>query len=349
MSYDLRRPRALGDYGSKLLFGNYNSRAEEFLPTAKMNDLYQSMTAIWASFDDAEGNSHLICRELSGYLTGTCWIMSNHGSEGHRLMPACRQTWVGGIIIEHSGNRVEWRSADSYQGGKPKFRMVYEDGHMEYEEDGLIHVSGHVEGTGYQFYEPTHGQGQTTHVSTAEGTIGGQAVHGLLALNTHFHHPGNNYRISEMVLGGQMLTWIDVGNVYEDGSWEKGPIVIGRDGFCGAWISNSRGEHTWSNDIDGEIAYDDNGFLARMDFRFRDARTGDPQHWVWTAKPGSNLVDIPKLAPHLKNKRSAEGSCVRMGENRKLTYTSSWPEWLADGRAEKFAAERVANVPPGFT
>lgn len=73
MSYDLKKPRALGDYGGKMLFGNYDSRAEEFLPTARMNDLPHSMTAIWASFDDAEAiarsfaaNSPVISRGPAG-------------------------------------------------------------------------------------------------------------------------------------------------------------------------------------------------------------------------------------------------------------------------------------------
>lgn len=145
-----------------------------------------------------------------------------------------------------------------------------------------------------------------------------------------------------------MLTWIDVGNVYEDGSWEKGPIVVGRDGCSGVWISNSKGEYTYSNDVDADFRLDQDGFLAEMNFRYHDARTGEPYHWVWRAKRGSNLVEIPGLAPHLANKRAAEGSCVRMGENRKLRYTSSWPEFQADGRVERFHAEMAANVVSGF-
>jgi hypothetical protein len=349
MSYELKKPRGLGDYGSKMLFGNYDSSAADFLPTASMCGLPHSMTAVWASFEDEEGTSYLICREMSGYLTSTCWVMTNKERKGLLLMPESRGLWNGGLIIEQDGTRAEWKSTDSYQGGEPRYHLLYDDGVIEYREGDLVNVKGCCEASGYQFYEPTHQQGQTTHVATVSGTVAGKAVIGLVGINVHFQRPGINYRISPMVLGGQMLTWIDVGNIYEDGSWEKGPIVVGRDGYSGVWISNDKGEVTYSCDVDADFAVDPDGFLAEMNFRYRDARTGAPYHWVWRAKPGANMVELPALAPHLKAKRSAEGYCVRHGENRKLRYSSSWPEFQADGRVEKFTAEMAANTPAGYS
>jgi hypothetical protein len=280
MAYDLRKSRGLGDYGSKMLFGNYDLNAAEFLPTANMCGLPHSMTAVWASFEDEDGNSYLICREMSGYLTGPCWMMANASRQGMLLMPESRSLWTGGLIIEQQGNRAEWRSTYSYQGVAPRYHLHYDDGRVEYREGDLVSVSGRVEATGYQFYEPTHGQGQTTHVATVSGTIMGKPVIGLVGINVHFQRPGINYRISPMVRDGQMLTWIDVGNIYEDGSREKGPIVVGRDGYSGAWIINDKGEITYSNDIDADFTVDEDGYLAEMNFRYVDARTGEPYHWA---------------------------------------------------------------------
>jgi hypothetical protein len=59
------------------------------------------------------------------------------------------------------------------------------------------------------------------------------------------------------------------------------------------------------------------------------------------------MVELPTLAPHLRWKRSAEGSCVREGETRRLRHTSAWPDFQPDERLAAYLEERRAN-PGGF-
>lgn len=337
---DFNRLRGLGDFGNKLIFAPCEMTAESMLPTATMFGLGNSALVIWGTFEDEDGVSYCICREIPGYLSGGCWVMSNVSGDGMRLIGESARLWNGGLIIENDGNRAEWTSADRYRQIEPSFHLLFDNGRAEYRESDLLNITARREATGYQFYEPTHGQGSSNQVYLASGTIAGKAVKGWLGLNPHFQKPGINYRISPMVRDGIMVMWFDVGNIYEDGSWEQGPVIVGRDGYSVAWIVNDQGQVTYSYDIHAEFDLDRDNFATEMRFSYFDARTGEPMKWIWRPKQGSNMVELPALAPHLRNKRSAEGSCIRAGEKRKLRHTSAWPDFQVDERIAAFSQEQ---------
>lgn len=340
---DMSQPRKIGDFGNQIMLAPYEATADGLAPTATMFGLPQSQMVAWGGFEDEEGNSYCICRELPGYITGGGWVMSNAGRNGMLMLPQSADLWMGGLAIDTEGDRIQWTSADKYRGATPALDIAFDSGRAYYREADLVELEAEPAAIGYQFYEPTNGQGTTNQVLSAKGTIAGRKVSGWLGFNAHFQRPGLNYRISPMVRGGQMLMWLDVGNVFEDGSWEQGPIIVGRDGFTAIWITNDKGEMTFSQDVHAEFDLGDDGFATEMRFSYHDARTGDLMKWVWRPKPGSNMTQLPSLAPHLKYKRSAEGSCVRVGENRKLLHTSAWPELQVDERIEAFLAEQAAH------
>ena len=199
-------------------------------------------------------------------------------------------------------------------------------------------VAGHDRAT----VEPTHGQASSNHVWNAQGTIAGNAVIGWLGFNTHFQKPGVTYRVSPMARG-QMVFWADVGNVFEDGSWEQGPVLIGRDGFSAAWITCSDGRSIVSNHVEADFDLDEDGWAREVRCRFVDSATGERQEWSWRPKPGSNMVELPHAAPYLRHKRSAEGTFTRVGENRTLKHSSAWPDFQVDGRIEALLAEQAAR------
>jgi hypothetical protein len=348
MTLDLRKARALGDFGSQMMFAPYETEAKSMLPTATLFGLSNSAMIVFGVFEDEKGVGYCLCREMPAYLSGGCWVMSNESQKGMLMMRESATLWSGGLTIESSENRIEWKSSDVFRGLSPTLRLLFDSGRVEYEERDVVKLTAHRQTTGYQFFEPTHGQGSTNHVFVATGTIAGRRVTGWLGLNTHFQRSGLNYRISPMIRGGQLLIWLDIANAFEDGSWEQGPIVVGRDGFSVAWIMNDKGQLTYSYDVSAEFDRDKDGYATEMRFSYLDARTGDPMQWVWRPKPGSNMVELPALAPHLRYKRSAEGSCVRVGERRRLRQTSAWPEFQVDDRLKAFAAEQKENIPPGF-
>lgn len=341
---DLRRmDRELGDFGQNLLLAPYRATAAGLLPTATLFGLPNSAFIIFATFEDEDGISYCLCRELPGYMSGGCWLMSNAGGDGMRLLPQSAGLWSGALAIEAEGDRLRVESADVYRGAVPRLAFAFDSGRIAYREGDAIDLTAVRRTAGYQFYEPSHGQGSSNEVFVAEGTIAGKRVSGWLGLNCHFQKPGINYRISPMVRGGGMVMWFDVANHYEDGSWEQGPILVGRDGFSAVWIENDRGEVTYSFDVGAEFETDADGWATEMRFRWFDARTGEEMRWIWHPKPGSNMVELPALAPHMRWKRSAEGSCVREGENRKLIRTSAWPDFQPDERLAAYREERLAN------
>lgn len=337
---DFTKPRELGDFGNAILLGPYRATAAALHPAATLFGLPNSAMVLWGACEDEDGVSYCICREMPAYLTGGCWVMSNAGGKGMVLMPESAKLWSGALAIDMDGERIDWRSADIWRGATPALEAWFAPDRAEYREGDLLELAAVPAAHGYQFYEPTHGQGTANHVYSATGHIGGKAVTGWLGFNTHFQKPGMNYRISPMARGGQMVMWLDVGNVFEDGSWEQGPIVVGRDGFGAAWITSSDGRMTFSNDVRAEFELGDDGFPTEVRFGFVDTRSGEKQSWIWRPKPGSNMVELPGFAPHLKYKRSAEGTCLRAGENRKLAHSSAWPEFQADERLEAFLAEQ---------
>jgi hypothetical protein len=274
--------------------------------------------------------------------------MSNTSGKGMLIMPECSRLWSGTLAIEQSANRVEWLSTDIYRGVAANFRLLFDESRVEWEEGGFINMEARRVTTGYQFYEPTHGQGATNHIFEAIGTIADKKVSGRLGFNAHFQRPGINYRISPMTKGGQLLMWLDVSNVFKDGSWEQGPIIVGRDGFSVVWIVNDKGQTTYSFDVDAEFDLDADLFATETRFRYFDARSGQPMQWVWRPKPGSNMSELPALAPHLRYKRAAEGSCVRAGETGSLRHTSAWPEYQVDERLQGYFDEKRKNGAAGF-
>jgi hypothetical protein len=338
-----RKDRALGDFGNKLLLAPYRATAESLLPSATLFGLPNSAFIVFATFEDEDGVSYCLCREMPGYLSAGCWLMSNAGGDGMRLMPESAGFWSGPLAIESEGDRIQVQSADVHRGVEPRLGFTFEGDRVSYREDDIVNVTAIRRTAGYQFYEPTHGQGSTNEVLVAQGTIAGRKVSGWLGLNCHFQKPGINYRISPMVRGGGMVMWFDVANLYDDGSWEQGPILVGRDGFNAAWIENDKGQVTYSMDVEATFETDPDGWATEMRFSWFDARTGEPMRWIWRPKPGSNMVELPGLAPHLRWKRSAEGSCVREGETRKLLHTSAWPDFQPDERLPAYLAERSAN------
>lgn len=337
---DLSRPRTLGDFGNSLLLAPYVATPMALHPTATLFGLPNSAMVLWGAFEDEGGVSYCVCRELPGYLSAGGWVMSNAGAKGMLLLHESAALWSGGLVIEASDEVISWQSADVYRGGTPLLDIRFDGQTAHYREGELLAIDAVRGADGYQFYEPTNGQGSSNHVYAATGLIAGKPVTGWLGFNAHFQRPGLNYRISPMVRGGQMLMWLDVGNIFEDGSWEQGPIIVGRDGFSVAWITDDKGRMSVGYDVDAEFDFDADAFATEMRFRYVDARSGEAVAWVWRPKPGSNMVQLPALAPHLKHKRSAEGSCVRVGENRRLKHTSAWPELQVDDRIAAFAEER---------
>ena len=210
---------------------------------------------------------------------------------------------------------------------------------MIWREGDLLDLRAQGATTGYQIYEPTHSQGLFNFTLKLEGTIVGVPVEGWMGFNSHFQKPGVNYRISEMVIGKQLLVRMDIANTFADGSWEAGPIMVGRDGMGVACITDSNGKVSFSRDVKCAFELDEDDFPRRLTFTYRDAVTGEEVTRIWEQKPAARMTDQPKMAPHLRYKRSAEGICLRKGENRELRHGSAWPEFQADERLAHFATQ----------
>lgn len=347
---DMTKPRAFADFGNRLLYSQFDMTVPSVLPTATMFQLVNSALIIWGSFSDEEGVVYALCREMPGYSSNGGWVMSDSKHDGIRLMPESAGLWRGALAITSEGNRAAWQSADIYQGREPALRLSFDHGRVEYEERGLVSITAQTGASGYQFYDATGAQGSTNHVFLATGRIGNKQVTGWLGLNAHFQAPGINYRISPMIKNKLMVTWFDVGNIYEDGSWEQGPIIVGREGFSFVMIVNDKGQVTHSSDVIADFRVREDGYPVEMLIRYFDAQTGAPMEWVWKPKPHTEMVDLPKAAPYLINKRSSEGSCIRVGEKRSIRHASSWPEFQADDRVQAYRSELAGrNLTARFT
>jgi hypothetical protein len=337
---DVLQPRVVGDFANRILYGSYEATAETLLPTATLHQLPNSALVIWGSFHDEDGVTYAVCRELPGYSTNGCWVMSDAGRDGLRMVAECGSLWRGSMAVSHTGNAALFQSADVYQGKPPAFRLSFDNGAVEYEELGMVALTARRDdSSGYQFYDPTGAQGSTNHIFLASGTIAGKRVNGWLGLNAHFQSPGINYRISPMIKSKLMLTWFDVANIYEDGSWEQGPIVVGRGGYNFLMISNDKGQVTHGSDLIADFVQREDGYPTQMTIRYFDSLTGEPMTWIWNMKPGTEMFDLPRAAPYLANKRSSEGCCLRAGEKRTVKHSSSWPEFQADDRVAAYRSE----------
>lgn len=339
---DLKTGRPLGDFGSQALLAPYSARPAELHPRATLFGLPNSATIPWGVLVDANGVEYCFCRELPGYVSPGCWLMSDAGHQGMLMSPLMAGLWVGGIAVSEADGAITWQSTDSYSGTTPHFSASFDGTRMTWREGDVLDLVAEGGCPGYQIYEPTHAQGITNFVLKAKGKIAGVDAEGWIGFNCHFQKPGVTYRISELVIGGQLLVWMDVANTFVDGSWESGPIIVGRDGLGLAFITDSSGRVSFSRDVACRFELDEDDYPQKLTFTYRDAMTGEEVVRVWQQKPGRRMTDQPKMAPHLRHKRSAEGICLRLGENRPLSHGSAWPEFQADDRLRHFAEESEA-------
>jgi hypothetical protein len=188
---DFTKPRELGDFGNSFLLAPYQATARALHPEATLFGLPNAGMVFWGTFEDEDGVSYCLCREVPGYLTGGCWVMSNADGTGMRLLPNSAGLWSGGLAIDAAGERIDWRSADVWRGKQPAFAAWFTPGRAEYRETDFVELVALPGASGYQFYEPTHAQGTGNHVYTASGRIGEKAVTGWLDSTPIFKGPAS--------------------------------------------------------------------------------------------------------------------------------------------------------------
>jgi hypothetical protein len=342
---DMSQPRAVGDFGHQLIFSLVNITADCLRPTSVKLGLPIANVVSWAILQDRAGDRYVLVRETYGYYSNGSWALSSAGGGGLASMAETANLWRGEMVAGGEEHQYELKSADGAFGGAASAQLFFDDkdGIVRYEERGFASLVGRRNAPGHQFFDPTDGQFIVEQAFPAEGVIGGRAVTGFLGLDAQYFPIGINYRNSPFCNDGRLLAWIYLHNIYEDGGWDEGSIIMGREGYQLAWILNEKGEFSFSGNVDAQFDLRDDGFPLEMHIRFHDAKTGKPSVWHWTLKPGSEMVDVAKKSPRMKHKRSCEGFLVREGETRMLTFASAWPEFHADGRHDAFRIKRAGR------
>jgi hypothetical protein len=206
---------------------------------------------------------------------------SLHFPEGGRnedftQAPEAKLAYTGPVLDRHENGRWTVSVPDGA-------RLLDTDlQSLTWTEGDLVAVSGDVVGPACRLrhQDPDFPMMYTTLPFRMAGTIKDTPVRGATVLVT-IHMPSGADIFASPMLSRTEIAWVEFVNEHEDGSFENGLLIWGREGLAGMALGGSDGRAISTCDVDFRFENDggDPEFARRLEF------SGGGETVVWEALP----------------------------------------------------------------
>lgn len=188
-------------------------------------------------------------------------------------------------------------------------------------EDDLLDVRGRLLGEPPRMFVPHHEApfGYSLRWFAVEGTVGGVEVTGTACLDVvHLPH-GVSLMVTPYLTVGQ-IAWTEFCTEYDDGTFDCGALLYGREGFCAMLILAGDGRVLTTTEVSAQFASDgrDPEFPATVRY------SGGGEEWVVEAAPDGGRWPLRTDLPD--GHRIVRIVAKRVGDTRRVVRACGFVE-----------------------
>lgn len=268
---------------------------------------------LYGSFRALESaNFYYLIKPLYPFASGTMILRAEGESDFLPMMEAGQKSYRGDVARgECDEGYGVWNRPIP---GVPDFRFTTDGSHTRMIESDLLSLEGSVLGDTMQLVvvDVESPLVYTSHNYRVGGRLCGEAVEGFYSHDYLHLRAGQTWYEADFMNRAEGLFAVFI-TTYEDGGWDKGTLIYGREGFNCALIQRSSGETLAATDVDyaWEMGADD--FVRRC-----RATIGPDEAWEFVPRNTSGGPRAP-VGPALGRQGagySLEGVVTKVGESR---------------------------------
>jgi hypothetical protein len=309
-----------GDFLGNCLVGECRFDAELLLPTSTYFGLPKAASYLYGTWRDEQGNLLRALRGIGHNSSEFAFVFDAvPGGQLQRDPEANSGLFRGPIDIIRAADNVRFDAAESPE----LFSYQHRPSSCVWKDSDILNVTGSQFAPAIQWFDswPDGGCFSATAKYRSQGQVLGREVQGFIGHEIHYMPPGVSWTDSPYGRGRE-ICWQQIANEYDDGSLEQATFAVGAGGWGFALIHDEEGVFHSSTDVTAEAEVRDNGYPARVTYRF------DDQSWTWRLDvQGERAKTIPS-AP-----LGADGTCTREQETRGVVLSMGNSDWWSDGRA----------------
>lgn len=318
----------LGDFATRPAVGAFDTDPDEMDLLGTKHGLGVQKSWVYGFFKDAAGLTYGIERNFVGSLTSGLFIMTQDGDITRELNvhPDCGRSARGELRRVLEGKTRRWSDPvfhklpkGCFPEGEQSMDLEFSRERLVYSEGDILALEGESAGLGMQFFIPSLDR-PLLYTSTCfwmRGTIQGQQVEGPIWFDNSYWRHGVEWKEYGYFLDKQIM-WNVFCNKFDDGSYEWGHLVSGRDGFSPGVVIQSSGEVALTADTDAWFDLDETRWPIEATFEVEGAtyRTVAPVEGRMTEFSESRWAGY----------RAQVGQTRRDGDTRKLVGGLTWNE-----------------------
>jgi hypothetical protein len=305
--------RAFGSYGYQMAVGFVEPDPHYGFTGRSLMGLPMGPHYLYGSFRSAEGSRfYYLLKQLYPFAGVTSLVCSRDEGDFEPVVEASQKGYLGDV---GRGERRErygvWNRALP---GAPDFHFLTDGRSSVLRESDILSLEGEVLGDAMQLAIPDAESPlvYTSHNYRAEGRVCGEPVAGFYSQD-HLHlQPGHTWLEAEFFNRVEGLFAVFI-TTYEDGGWDKGTLICGREDFNCALIQRSSGENIAATDVDYTWELGDDDFVCRC-------RVTIAADEVWEFVPryanGGPRSPLPPILGGQGPGYSLQGVVTKVGEGR---------------------------------
>jgi len=318
----------LGDFATRPVVGAFDTDPEDMDLLGSKHGLGLQKSWLYGFFRDAEGLTYCVERNFVGSLTSGAFVMTQHGDPAKELdvHPDSGRSARGELRRTLTGKTRRWADPvfqrlpkGCFPEGEQPLELEYSKDKLVYNEGDILALEGVSAGLGMQYFIPSLDR-PLLYTSTCfwmEGDFQGNQVSGPIWFDNAFWNHGLEWKEYGYFLDHQIM-WHVFCNKFDDGSFEWGHLVSGRNGFSPGVVIQSSGEVELTSDTDAWFDLDEAGWPTEATFQVGDAtyRMEAPKQGRMTQFSESRWAGY----------RAQLGQSRRDGDERVLVDGLTWNE-----------------------
>ncbi|PHR62098.1 MAG: hypothetical protein COA43_00180 [Robiginitomaculum sp.] len=219
------------------------------------------------------------------------------------------------------GDIASWKNLEDDEGNS--WHITASGDSFSWHEEGLYSLKGKLLGQGMQWYLPgvDWGTFYVSQVYAVEGVCQGRNVKGCIAMDQIYMAEGGAiHHKKDLIVNNNMhVIWWTFANIFKDGSYEFGSIMVGHDNLGFAIITNQDGKVTSTSNIEGLVTHKENSYFAKTAKIVIE--NGD--EWEFRPDAKDEMIDFVGGFPVTAQQC---GQWRRVGDERELDYWLGWGE-----------------------
>lgn len=311
-----------GDFVGNCLVGECRFDAELLLPTSNYFGLPKAASYFYGTWRDEDGNLLRALRGLGANSSDFAFAFEAVAGGHLQCDPSTNsKLYRGPIEVLHDASDLIFAAPAD----KDLLAIRHHQGSCGWRDGDILDITGIQIAPAIQWFD-SWPEGGGCYSATAKyrssGRFIGREVEGFVGHEIHYMPNGVDWMQSPYGRGRE-ICWQQIANEYDDGSIEQATFAVGADGWGFALVHDEDGAFHSSTDVTADAEVLDNGYPARVTYRF------DDQVWTWRLdRQGQRARTIPS-AP-----LGADGTCTREEETRSVRFSMGNSDWWTDGRAD---------------